>query len=257
MTLQGNLNMTKPIKATRATIRLGDIELDVFQMPDGEYRMSQSQVLRSIEIEAKRYTQIRDSKEAQTLALKEIEHYPIVLENGSRANTLSIFDVPKVWRVCSKLNRGNQKILDCLLDACLLEALERRADTAFNVIRTEQERNDRLAARMKGKLTRRTLTDAIKDYIDRNNQLSANYKKWIYANCSDQINTFVLGRKANQLKSQFSIKQIREACNTKQLKELDLVEELICREIEEGGLEPLEATQFVLATKRIRQLPIA
>ena len=105
MTLQGNLNMTKPIKATRATIRLGDIELDVFQMPDGEYRMSQSQVLRSIEIEAKRYTQIRDSKEAQTLALKEIEHYPIVLENGSRANTLSIAEaIVKVFTIASAPN---------------------------------------------------------------------------------------------------------------------------------------------------------
>jgi len=40
--------MTNPIKATRATIQLGDIELDVFQMPSGEYRYSMTQAFISI-----------------------------------------------------------------------------------------------------------------------------------------------------------------------------------------------------------------
>ena len=255
--------MTNPIKATRATIQLGDIELDVFQMPSGEYRYSMTQAFISIADDgydtkqaAKRYIEIIKAKSVQHLVGRGFNSIESISVAGdkSRVKTISQTDVSIFWLCAATL--GHTKAF-ALLSACALESLERRADTAFNIARTEEERNDRLAARLKGKLTRRTLTDAIKDYIDRNNQLSPNYKKWIYANCSDQINTFVLGRKAKQLKSQFSIKQIREACNTKQLKELDLVEELICREIEEGGLEPLEATQFVLATKRIRQLPIA
>ena len=228
-------------------------------MPDGEYRISSSDIAKILDMSEKSFLPNYLSKELRSLLEASPRFFLYSLKTSIEGNNVKIngIDLTLAGLIFQfyafKGNLNAQNI--CL--ACVTEALERRADTAFNIVRTEEERNDRLAARMKGKLTRRTLTDAIKEYIDRNNQLSANYKKWIYANCSDQINTFVLGRKANQLKSQFSIKQIREACNTKQLKELDLVEELICREIEEGGLEPLEATQFVLATKRIRQLPIA
>ncbi|MEM9769990.1 MAG: hypothetical protein AAF889_00040 [Cyanobacteria bacterium P01_D01_bin.73] len=36
-------------KAKRATIQLGDRELEVFQLPDGSYRLSQSQVAEAVE----------------------------------------------------------------------------------------------------------------------------------------------------------------------------------------------------------------
>ncbi len=35
--------MTDPTKATRATVRIGNIEIDGFQLPNGSYRMSQTQ----------------------------------------------------------------------------------------------------------------------------------------------------------------------------------------------------------------------
>jgi hypothetical protein len=55
------------IKATRATITLGNIELDVFQMPDGKYFLSLYQIAESIEISHKRIAEFRELKLAQTL----------------------------------------------------------------------------------------------------------------------------------------------------------------------------------------------
>jgi hypothetical protein len=61
-------------KAVRAQIKLGDIDLDVFQLPDGSYRYSQTQAFISIsdadyptEQAAKRYIEICRSKKAQHL----------------------------------------------------------------------------------------------------------------------------------------------------------------------------------------------
>lgn len=50
--------MTDPIKATRATIPIGSIEVDGFQLPDGTYRMSQTQAAECVgrpEINARRF----------------------------------------------------------------------------------------------------------------------------------------------------------------------------------------------------------
>ena len=50
--------MTDSIRATRATIRLGSLEIDGFMLPDGSYRMSQTQAAEAIEkpeINARRF----------------------------------------------------------------------------------------------------------------------------------------------------------------------------------------------------------
>ncbi|MDY7014099.1 MAG: hypothetical protein SVX43_10985 [Cyanobacteriota bacterium] len=41
--------MTDPTQATRATVTIGSIEVDGFQLPDGTYRMSQAQAAEAIE----------------------------------------------------------------------------------------------------------------------------------------------------------------------------------------------------------------
>ncbi len=45
-------------KAVRATIKLGDTELDVFQLPNGEYRLSKGQACDVVNLDRKRLSQI-------------------------------------------------------------------------------------------------------------------------------------------------------------------------------------------------------
>ncbi|MGL5075111.1 MAG: hypothetical protein ACRDBG_04635 [Waterburya sp.] len=239
----------RSIKAVRASICIGNIKLDCYQMPDGSYRMSQTQVLQIIEIQARRYTQIRDSKEAQSFALKEIELYPITLDNGAKANTIAIEDVPKVWRVCSKLKRGNQEILEALLDACLLEALERRADAAFGVIRSEEERNIRLQARMDGILSRNFWTETIDRYLQ-NNEVSENYRKHIYSNVSNLVNRAFLNKNAKQIRQELGLKEsdaIRDRLDPTLLKNIDSVERLAGLRVINQKVEPYQALKDAIS----------
>lgn len=237
-------SMTKVQKAIRATIKLGDIDLDVFQLPDGKYRMSQTQILEVIDIAPKRYTEIRDSKVAQTFDLKGLDLYRISLENKAKANTISLDDVPKIWRVCIKLKRGNQDKLEALLDACLVEVLERRADNAFDVKQTEEARNLKFKARVKGKVTRRKLTDAIRDYIKENN-CSEEYRKDIYGATTNNIYLYLFGCTAAELKRKRGVgkgESLRDAMGADELKRVEDFEAMVMRRIDHG-VEPIYAVQ--------------
>jgi hypothetical protein len=243
--------MSQTTKAIRATIKLGDIELDVFQLPDGEYRYSQTQAFISIADDeydtkqaAKRYIEICTSKKAQHLAIPTLQMYEKTKIEGENqiVKLISQADVMSFWAMAAFL--GHTKAL-ALLMACGVESIERRADAAFNVVRSEEERNARLEARVKGKVTRRFLTDAIKDYLDRH-ELSDNYKKFVYSNCSDCLNKIIFGAKAKQAKEFYSVPEhslLRNHIPVAALRELELTEEMAKRLIDERDLEPLEAVK--------------
>ena len=54
-------------KAIRTTIKLGDIDLDVFQLPDGQYRFSATQIVELLNLgKGSRVQEILGSKALQT-----------------------------------------------------------------------------------------------------------------------------------------------------------------------------------------------
>lgn len=143
--------MTESIKATRASVQIGALEVDGFMLPDGSYRMSQTQAAESVgksEINARRFLSSKTIK-----ALLGEGYTPDSLEIGSgdqsrgqsRFNALPLEVVTAYW--LHQANQGNQQALT-LVWALLTETLERRFDTAFGATRTEQERNERLQERI-------------------------------------------------------------------------------------------------------------
>jgi hypothetical protein len=239
------------IKAVRKTMKLGDIELDVFQLPDGEYRYSQTQAFISIADEeydtkqaSKRYIEICTSKKAQHLSVPTLQTYEKTKIEGENqiVKLISQADVMSFWAMAAFL--GHTKALGLLM-ACGIEALERRADALFQVVRDEQERNDRMAARQKGKVARRTLTDAVKHYIE-SHEVSDNYVRWIFNHCSDHLNKVILGTKSKHAKEFYQISDkapLRNHIPVAALRELDLTEEMAARLIEERDVEPLDAVK--------------
>jgi hypothetical protein len=246
---QGSIPMIT--KAVRTKITLGDIELDVFQLPDGEYRYSQTQAFISIADEeydtkqaAKRYIEICTSKKAQHLSVPTLQTYEKTKIEGENqvVKLISQADIMSFWAMAAFL--GHTKALGLLM-ACGIEALERRADAAFGVIRDEEERNDRMAARQKGKLARRSMTDMIKYYIE-SHDVSDNYKGHVFHNCSDYLNKIILGVKAKQARDFYQISDkppLRDYVSKNALRELELTEEMVARLIEERDMEPLEAVK--------------
>ena len=155
------------IKAVRAQIKLGDIDLDVFQLPDGSYRMSAKQVTGAIGIRHSRVAQISATKQVQNLTgqgLQVADFSPEKLVCSDSGNisgyTLEVASI--VWQF--EAAKGNE-LAQALSFACVVESLERRADAAFGVQVSEEERQAKLALRVKSKATRRKYTDVLKERL--------------------------------------------------------------------------------------------
>jgi hypothetical protein len=157
------------------------------------------------------------------IARKNGDKFKVETSDGIRQASLIDLDVAVAfWVLCDNIESR------ALLAACAMEALERRLDRAFNVQRTEEERNQRLAIRIKGKIERRNLTDAIRDYID-NTDVSDNYRKFVYSNCSDIVNKFVLGCSAKTARTVLNLNDtvlLRDHLPPSALRQITRIEEL-------------------------------
>jgi hypothetical protein len=149
--------MTKSIKATRASVQIGALEVDGFMLPDGSYRMSQTQVAEAVGLSRRNVSDFLRSKaikallgEGYTGTILEREEIEIEPEPGKRGQSrfmaMPLEIVSAYWQWQS--HRGNKKAL-ALCIALMTETLERRFDAAFGVTRTEQERNERLLERIR------------------------------------------------------------------------------------------------------------
>ncbi|NEP56577.1 MAG: hypothetical protein F6K31_06075 [Symploca sp. SIO2G7] len=142
--------MTESIRATRASVQIGSQEIDGFMLPDGSYRMSQTQAAECVgkpEINARRFLTSKAIKallgEGYTPDSIEIESDE-QLRGQSRFNALPLEVVTAYW--FTQASQRNKQALS-LVWALLTESLERRFDNAFGVSRTETERNERLSQR--------------------------------------------------------------------------------------------------------------
>jgi hypothetical protein len=242
-------------KAVRATITLGDIELDVFQLPDESYRYSLTQAFISIANEdydtkqaSKRYIEICNSKKAQHLAVPTLQTYEKTKIEGENqvVKLISQADVMSFWAMAAFL--GHSKAFG-LIVACGIEALERRADAAFNVKRTEEEYNQRLVIRRDGIISRYFWTDVIDEYL-RTHEVSNNYKRFIYIHVSDMVNNAVLGMTAKQFRESQGLPDgitTRDYCTTAQLKQIDTIENAAAMRVKKNDVCPKQALKDVIS----------
>ncbi|PSB40012.1 hypothetical protein C7B69_00535 [filamentous cyanobacterium Phorm 46] len=143
---------SESFRAVRALVQIGSLTVDGFMLPDGSYRMSQTQAAECVgkpEINARRFLDSRAIKallgQGYTPDSIEIEPSFERLRGQSRFNALPLEVVTAYW--LSQAGEGNKQALS-LVWALLTETLERRFDTAFNITRTEQERDELLSQRV-------------------------------------------------------------------------------------------------------------
>lgn len=229
--------------AKRATIKLGNIELDAFQMPDGSYRYSYELLATILERDKSILSDKKSPYNIKKLTGNQETNLKVKLDGiGYSYNSITQEDFGKALLRLVKL--GCTKA-DTYAEAIIEESLEKRANAAFDVVSTLEEENAKTAQRIKNKVVRRTLTDAIRDYTIRH-ESSENYIRFIYANCSDYLNEIILGAKAKQAKEFYDLPKhslLRNHIPVKALRELELVEEFASRLIDERDIEPLEAVK--------------
>ena len=104
------------------------------------------------------------------------------------------------------------------------EVLPSIRKNGYYISLTEKQRQE--AARIKGKYARRTLTDAIKAYIDRHPELSDKGKRWTYKNATDELYRQVYGKQAKKLVEAIGCdrRHLRDALSVEELCAIDAVE---------------------------------
>jgi hypothetical protein len=244
--------MAKTIKAVRAQIFLGEIPLNVYQMPDGAYQLAGRNITDAIEEHPMTLSRSLGVKSLKDLLPKDLSLSQVKAESGESFIPVSIENAARYWH--TKSFTGNERARSLTL-ACLIESIERRADAAFGIQRTEAERNQRLQQRLEGKATRYEWTDAIQLYAERHHgELSENWIKFVWSNCSDAANRAVLGMKASKFRERFNLGKdelLRDHLETKELRLLAEIEHFAVRLTLKEDLEPYQAAMEAARILRI------
>ena len=153
-------------------VKIGILEVDGFMLPDGSYRMSQSQVAQAVDKPPVNALRFLESKALKSLLGEGYTDYTpeqIEIEPEqsrrcqSRFNALPLEVATAYW--INQCFQGNKQAL-ALVMALATETLERRFDTAFGVTLTEQEQDKRLQERIQQPETDLSLLGKVKALPD-------------------------------------------------------------------------------------------
>jgi hypothetical protein len=160
--------------------------------------------------------------------------------SGARAkvNLIELSDLIKLaaWEA----SNGNTAIAK-LLAIGFGDSLRSLAYEQLGIEITAEDRQSWIKSRFVGKQTRRTWTDAVSDYIN-NNEVSENYRTWVYKHVSDSVNVALFGKKAKQLCEERKCDRdsLRDTHDEASLRLIDRIEDYAMRLIDRG-LEPKQA----------------
>lgn len=162
--------------------------------------------------------------------------------NPKAVNAISLKDFEILL---AKLDRSGNVLAQQFRDDLVGLSLQQLFSDAFGVKFDVTDRQAFLVERMKGKMTRRTLTDAIKDYIDRTPDLSENAIKFMYSNITDATYRSLFGRNCKKLEGDLQVERhkLRDALNVKELNHLNAFEDLAMRLIDDHGYSPSDAVK--------------
>jgi hypothetical protein len=234
------------VKAVRAIITLGDIEIDVFQMPTGEYRLSKGQTCDVIGLDKKRLSELQEKNSLKAIAGKGSHLSESIVKMKYEGATKPVELVPIQFSVLIWIESGSE-IGKALAFASVIESIERRADAAFGIIRNEQERNARYVTRRDSILSRHFSTDCIDSYC-KTNPVSDAYRRWVYLNVSDYLNKALFGMKSKEIRQHYDIGENspRDYFPAETLKIVDTIEKATALRVKLTGICPKQAIKDVV-----------
>ncbi len=229
----------KTKKAVVATVRYAGFEFPGLKLANGKYGITSSQAWEMLKFSEHPN---HASRTLKRLLGKDFKTTRLASElNPKKVNIILLEDFGLL--VLKLAFKGN-KVAQAIAEASVTTTLEIAYDIAFENKQKLEDYQAKHEARVQGKVTRRTLTNAIKDYINANaDDLSDNYQRFIYNNCSQAVNKIVFGRNAKQLRESWDCTDLREAMTIEELMIVDSVERLAVTLIDDQGFEPLTAVK--------------
>ena len=151
------------VKAISATILLGAIPLSVYQLPDGGYKVDAIGVMGAVDKQKQSLTRFINGKSPLALPFSGYNFTKVasipVEGNAQLIKPIPILLATAYW--LNQANKGNQRA-QALVQASMAESIERRADVAFTIKRTESEYNVRF-----GEFVESVMLDNRQDVIER------------------------------------------------------------------------------------------
>ena len=237
---------SKPIKAQRGVLAIGDIEINVYLLPNGSYRLAGRNVTDAVGMRHGSLAEIMGVKSLKALPHADASLTGVKADTGESFVPVAIEDAVAYWAAMS--NKGNRGA-SVLLQALAIESIERRADALFGKVRDEAERDARLKARLQGKVSRTELEDAIAEYIKAHPETSENYRKWVYKNATDTLIRALWGKTRKALATDMGLEStdsLRDQLSDRELLTLDQMEATMARLITIEGMEPIAAAEEVV-----------
>ncbi len=131
-------------KVERRSIQIGDISLEVAMLPDGSYRLSQTEVAGAIDKQESSIRSFRGSKWLKSLVGKAFQSAGLAIEGSNKPIApVSLELAALYWQKWASV--GNSKAL-ALVVALIKRSLYDRANEVFGVKCTEAERSSQLTA---------------------------------------------------------------------------------------------------------------
>lgn len=129
------------IKAKKKSILLGHIEIDVYEIPTGEYRLSQTQVANIVKTDEISFRRFMTSNSPEALPYKGYK-FDKIQENGAQGRPPNAVPIRIAVAFWTKESIKGNEIASRLLGACAVESIKRRADKAFGKKISDDEYNE-------------------------------------------------------------------------------------------------------------------
>lgn len=221
----------KKVTAELAIVCIGSIEIEGLMLEDGTFGIAVPQVCTLFQFDKNQGS--RDIKSIMGSGF-QFDKWRSKL-NPKAVNVLLLKDFESVlFELALKQNQIAIEFSRTIMGL----SLQQLFSDAFCVQFEKEERQQWLKDRQTGKIVRRTLTDAIRDYLKAHNA-SANAFTFTYPNVTNAINRAIFNRRsAKQLKEDWGVENPRDHMNQNELLLMMEVEHLTMRLIDNDQLEP-------------------
>lgn len=225
------------ITAQVADITIGNITIAGLMDEKGNYYVGVPQLNERISFSASNNTTSRDLKR-----LLGKDFRPSKAKTNLYNQLINAIPILEFEKLLAKLDRAGNIKAQQLRDDLVGLSLHQLLADAFHQKFEAEDRQQWLKTRQSSKITRRLLTDAIKDYCDKHPERSDNYRKFIYNNCTDKLYRALFKKPATKLREELNcVGDLRAFFTDTELMTLERHEDYATRLIDKLDIEPQEA----------------
>jgi len=235
----------KKVKAEVAPVKIGYLEFEGLMLDSSTFGIAVSQICTIFSFDKN-----QASRDLKAILGKDFSFAKWISTLNSKAvNVLLLPDFERlIFRLALKQNQLAVDISEQLIGL----SMQQLFSDAFSIQFEEEQRQAYLKNRQEGKYTRRTATDALKDWLDNSGHLlSDNERKFIWIHISEAVNKGVFNRSSVKLRKDWQLgktAQLRDHMTSRELKLIEQVEDTFMRVLDKNGanIKPLQALNLAI-----------